>query len=98
MTKSYNNTPYQTEEYGAYDSIKRTFLVERTNSNLKKFLKDTATGFMDDVFAFKRDEIADSLNELLLTVSNARKKYEKKVSSELKIYEKIICKDKKVSS
>ena len=53
---------------------------------------------MDDVFAFKRDEISDSLNELLLTVSNGRKKYEKKVSSELKVYETIICKDKKVNS
>lgn len=89
----------QKKDYSSYDLFLRMNIVDSTNERLKKFLFDTASYYLKDMFPFKKDKISKSYYELLMTVNCARQKYENEISSELRELDRIVAnqdKDKKV--
>jgi len=80
----------QKKDYSTYDLFLRMMIIDATNERLKKFLSDTVSHYLKEMFPFKKDKISKSYYELLMTVNSARQKYEKEISSELREKDRIV--------
>jgi hypothetical protein len=80
----------QKKDYSTYDLFLRMMIIDATNERLKKFLSDTASHYLKEMFPFKKDKISKSYYELLMTVNSARQKYEKEIFSELREIDRIV--------
>ena len=80
----------QKKDYSTYDLFLRMMIIDATNERLKKFLSDTVSHYLKEMFPFKKDKISKSYYELLMTVNSARQKYEKEIFSELREIDRIV--------